>query len=72
MIKPKTRHGGGFCQVDFFVTEPGFEPRLAESESDVLPLHYSAIMRTFLVTLLVQNSNFLLKDLQLLVHILAA
>ena len=34
----------------FFVTEPGFEPRLAESESDVLPLHYSAIMRTFLVT----------------------
>jgi hypothetical protein len=26
-----------------FVTRPGFEPRQAESESDVLPLHYRAI-----------------------------
>ena len=25
------------------VTRPGFEPRLAESESDVLPLHYRAM-----------------------------
>ena len=29
--------------LSIFVTRPGFEPRLAESESDVLPLHYRAI-----------------------------
>jgi hypothetical protein len=54
------------------VTRPGFEPRQAESESAVLPLYYRALQSTFLVTLLVQNSNFLMKDLQLLADILAA
>ena len=33
-----------------FVTRPGFEPRQAESESDVLPLHYRAIIKNFFVT----------------------
>ncbi len=29
--------------LSIFVTRPGFEPRQAESESDVLPLHYRAV-----------------------------
>ena len=27
---------------DFLAAEPGFEPRMTESEAGVLPLHYSA------------------------------
>ena len=33
------------CHLGSYVTRPGFEPRLAESESDVLPLHYRAIKK---------------------------
>ena len=42
-IKPKTHSQSGFYHFQFHVTRPGFEPRQAESESDVLPLHYRAI-----------------------------
>ena len=33
---------------EFFVTRPGFEPRLSEPESEVLPLYYRAIKNELL------------------------
>ena len=30
----------------FLVTPPGFEPRLAEPKSDVLPLHHEAMLKS--------------------------
>lgn len=42
--KNKTGQTEANFDLSSLVTRPGFEPRLAESESDVLPLHYRAIL----------------------------
>lgn len=36
-----------FNNLSFQVTRPGFEPRLSEPESEVLPLYYRAIKLFF-------------------------
>lgn len=43
MWKNKKATAGIAFKIKLPVTRPGFEPRQAESESDVLPLHYRAI-----------------------------
>jgi hypothetical protein len=47
--KASTQHTGLFNENNLiFVNLLGFEPRLAESKSDVLPLHHKSISNPFL------------------------